>query len=54
MKWSSTIRDHQKEWEKGQVCVYCSSTDKPTIDHIIPRSRAGVDPRIKADRGVYI
>ncbi len=48
MKWSSTIRDHQKEWEKGKVCVYCGSEKNLTLDHIIPVSRAGVDPRIKA------
>ena len=47
MKWASTIRDHQKEWEKGKKCVYCGGTENLTIDHIIPASRAGVDPRIK-------
>lgn len=46
MKWSSSIRDHQKEWEKGKVCVYCGATKNLTIDHIIPASRAGVDPRV--------
>jgi len=46
MKWSSTVRDHQKEWEKGRRCVYCGSEGQVTIDHIIPISRAGVDPRV--------
>lgn len=46
MKWSSTIRDHQKEWEKGKICVYCGGTNKLSIDHIVPISRAGVDPRV--------
>jgi hypothetical protein len=46
MKWSSSIRDYQKELDKGRVCVYCGSTTKVTNDHIIPISRAGVDPRI--------
>jgi len=48
MKWSSSVRDYQKEWEKGRVCVYCGSTEGLSIDHIIPVSRAGVDPRVKA------
>ncbi|MFW9856206.1 MAG: HNH endonuclease [Candidatus Thorarchaeota archaeon] len=47
MKWSSTIRDKQKEWEMGGVCAYCEATTKLTHDHIIPSSRAGVDPRVK-------
>jgi hypothetical protein len=46
MKWSSTMRDHQKELDKGAVCVYCGAADHITTDHIIPQSRAGVDPRI--------
>ena len=46
MKWSSSIRDHEKEWEQGKVCVYCGATEKLTLDHIIPSSRAGVDPRV--------
>jgi len=48
MKWSSSIRDHQKEWEKGRICVYCGATENLTIDHIIPVSRAGVDPRVRS------
>lgn len=47
MQWSSTIRDHQKEWEKGKICVYCGSKKNLSIDHIIPISRAGVDPRVR-------
>ena len=47
MKWSSSIRDRIKEWEMGRKCVYCESTENLTIDHIIPISRAGVDPRIQ-------
>lgn len=47
MKWSSTIRDRQKEWEKGRVCIYCGAEENLTVDHIIPASRAGVDRRIK-------
>ena len=47
MTWSSSIRDHLKEWEKGKVCVYCGAEKNLTLDHIVPSSRAGVDPRIK-------
>jgi hypothetical protein len=46
MKWSSSIRDYQKSIEKGNVCVYCGSTESISMDHIIPISRAGVDPRV--------
>jgi hypothetical protein len=46
MEWSSTIRDHQKEWEKGKICAYCGSTIGLTIDHVIPKSRGVIDPRI--------
>jgi len=48
MSWSGTIRDFQKQLEKGNVCIYCGATGKLTIDHIMPVSRAGIDPRIKA------
>jgi hypothetical protein len=48
MAWSSSVRDHEKELEKGRVCVYCGSTGALSMDHIIPISRAGVDPRIEA------
>ena len=48
MNWSSSIRDYEKELEKGRVCVYCGATERLSTDHIIPNSRAGVDPRIVA------
>ena len=48
MNWSSSIRDYEKELEKGRVCVYCGATEGLSTDHIIPISRAGVDPRIVA------
>lgn len=48
MNWSSSIRDYERELERGKVCVYCGSTEALSIDHIIPLSRAGVDPRIAA------
>jgi hypothetical protein len=46
MKWSSSVRDHQKELDKGVACVYCGTGENISMDHIIPRSRAGVDPRV--------
>lgn len=46
MKWSSSLRDHLKELEKGKICAYCGSATGLSADHIIPVSRAGIDPRI--------
>lgn len=48
MSWSSSIRDYEKELEKGRVCAYCGATGSLSTDHIVPISRAGVDPRIVA------
>ena len=47
MNWSSSIHDYERELEKGRVCIYCGATEKLSTDHIIPISRAGVDPRIE-------
>lgn len=44
--WSSSVRDYQKELEKGRVCAYCGAAGALSTDHIVPISRAGVDPRI--------
>jgi hypothetical protein len=46
MSWSSSVRDYEKEMEKGRVCAYCGAKTALSTDHIIPTSRAGVDPRI--------
>jgi hypothetical protein len=48
MVWSSTVHDWEKEKEvdKAGVCIYCGATKGLTTDHIVPTSRAGVDPRI--------
>ena len=46
MTWSSSIRDYEKEMDKGRVCVYCGAKTGLSTDHIVPISRAGVDPRI--------
>ena len=31
MTWSSSIRDHLKEWEKGEICVYCGADSNMEI-----------------------
>jgi len=46
MQWSSSVRDYQKELDKGRICVYCGATTNLSTDHIVPISRGGVDPRI--------
>jgi hypothetical protein len=48
MTWSSSIRDYEKELDRGRICVYCGSNSGLSTDHIVPISRAGVDPRIGA------
>ncbi|MFX1492630.1 MAG: HNH endonuclease [Promethearchaeota archaeon] len=48
MTWSSSIRDYEKALEKGRICIYCGETTGLSTDHIIPASRAGVDPRVAA------
>jgi hypothetical protein len=48
MVWSSSVRDYEKELDKGRICIYCGSTEALSTDHIVPISRAGVDPRIIA------
>ncbi len=48
MEWSSSIRDREREWEHGQVCAYCGSAEKLTVDHIIPSCRGCVDGRVSA------
>jgi hypothetical protein len=46
MKWSSPIKDKKNEIEKGCCCAYCGAGDALSMDHIIPTSRGGIDPRI--------
>jgi hypothetical protein len=48
MSWSGTMRDFLKQSEKGRSCIYCGATENLTADHIVPSSRAGIDPRIQA------
>jgi hypothetical protein len=46
MNWSSSVRDYEKEREKERACIYCGATSALSTDHIVPISRAGIDPRI--------
>jgi hypothetical protein len=46
MAWSSSIRDYEKELDRGRVCVYCGERKTLSTDHIVPISRAGTDPRV--------
>jgi len=46
MAWSSSVRDYEKELDRGRICVYCGATTGLSTDHVVPISRAGVDPRI--------
>lgn len=47
MRWSSSVRDYEKTLAHGRKCVYCGSIERLSMDHIIPISRAGVDPRVR-------
>ena len=46
MSWSSSVHDYEKQLEHGRICVYCGAKGGLSTDHVIPVSRAGVDPRI--------
>ncbi len=48
MSWSSSIRDYEKELEKSRMCVYSEAEGGLSTDHIVPISRAIIDPRIEA------
>jgi len=43
MKWSTTVREWQREHEKPNECIYCGSKGDLTIEHILPRSCGGPD-----------
>jgi hypothetical protein len=65
IKWSSSIREYVRDLERDKVCIYCSSPDNPSIDHLIPKARGGPDiadnailacrkcNSSKGDKGVY-
>ena len=43
ISWSSSVREWVREREQGNVCIYCGSTDRLTVDHILPRNCGGED-----------
>lgn len=43
MKWSGAINEYVREHENKNACIYCESTEKLTLEHILPRSRGGPD-----------
>jgi len=65
VKWSSSIREYIRDLEREKVCIYCTSSDDLSIDHLIPKSRGGPDiadnailscrtcNSSKGDKGVY-
>lgn len=51
IKWSSAIGEYVKEHENKKVCIYCESSEKLTLDHILPTCRGG--PNI-ADNAIFV
>jgi hypothetical protein len=49
--WSTSIREYIKERENQDHCIYCGGTDRLTLDHILPKSRGGVD---SSDNAVWV
>ncbi len=47
---SGTIREWQREQELPRQCVYCGALESLHVDHLIPRSRGGID---SADNTVW-
>lgn len=43
IKWSGSIREYMRDFERGRVCIYCGKEGDLTMDHLIPRSRGGPD-----------
>jgi len=41
ISWSTSIREYVKEQEKADECIYCSTEENLTLDHILPRSGGG-------------
>jgi hypothetical protein len=64
INWSGSIREYVKELEQKGRCIYCGC-DADSVDHLIPKSRGGMDigdnavtvcrscNSSKGDKGVY-
>lgn len=51
IRWSSAIGEYVKEHERKNVCIYCGSIERLTLEHILPLSRGG--PNI-ADNAIFV
>jgi len=43
IQWSTAIREYIKEHEIPDQCIYCGNKENLTLEHILPRSRGGLD-----------
>lgn len=43
VSWSGSLREYIREREVSGRCIYCGSTSDLSVDHLIPRSRGGID-----------
>ena len=51
IRWSSAIGEYVKEHEGRNACIYCGSTDKLTLEHILPSSRGGPN---STDNAIFV
>jgi len=43
VNWSGSLREYIREREVTGQCIYCGGTGDLSVDHLIPRSRGGID-----------
>jgi len=43
ISWSGSLREYFKERERKDECIYCGRKGDLTLEHILPRSRGGLD-----------
>lgn len=41
IKWSTTVREWEKEFDNPNVCIYCGSKENLTTEHILPTCCGG-------------
>lgn len=51
IKWSGAIGEYIKEHENKNVCIYCGSNEKLTVEHILPSARDGPNT---ADNAIFV